>query len=121
MSTKGTELEEIILDFIKAVENQGIKVEECYLFGSQARNEAGADSDIDLILVSSDFAGVPAWRRWEILGKAVAQVMEPIEALAFTPEEIKMCLQREGNFIRHTLEQPETTSLKNLRAKNLSV
>ncbi|MDI3499241.1 MAG: hypothetical protein PWP50_285, partial [Synergistaceae bacterium] len=55
------------------------------------------------------------------LGKAVAQVMEPIEALAFTPEEIKMCLQREGNFIRHTLEQLETTSLKNLRVKNLSV
>jgi hypothetical protein len=49
-------------------------------------------------------------RRWEVLGKAAAKVMEPIEALAYSPEEIADALQREGNFLRHILTKRKTVS-----------
>ncbi|GAF27379.1 hypothetical protein [Neomoorella thermoacetica] len=51
---------------------------------------------------------MPAWRRCEVLGKAVARIMEPVEPLAYTPEEVEGLMKREGNFIRHILTQPET-------------
>jgi len=78
------------------------------LFGSWARGEAKEGSDIDLLVVSPDFSGMPAWRRWEVLGKAAAQVMEPVEALAYSPEELDLCLEREGNFVRHVLTREQT-------------
>ena len=51
---------------------------------------------------------MPYWRRWEILGKAAARLMEPVEALAYAPEEIETYNQQEGNFVRHILSQTET-------------
>lgn len=112
MSKKRTEIDAIIQDFLTAIMSQGIKIDKYYFFGSHARGEAAENSDIDLIVVSRDFADMPDWQRWEILGKATAKVMEPIEALALTPEEINICLAREANFIRHILAQPETKEVQ---------
>lgn len=47
---------------------------------------------------SPDFAEMPSWRQWEVLGKAAVEVMEPYEALAYSPEEVADAIQREGNF-----------------------
>lgn len=101
-------VEKVIQDFLEALKDLGITVDRVFLFGSYARGEANEDSDIDLILVSRDFSNMPAWRRWEILGKAIARIMEPLEPLAYAPEEIEECMGREGNFIRHILTRPET-------------
>lgn len=108
MSQDRTAVEKIIKDFLQAVTSQGIKVDRAFLYGSHARGEANENSDIDLIVISSDFSKMPAWRRWEVLGKAVARIMEPVEPLAYTPEEVEALMKREGNFIRHILTQPET-------------
>jgi len=109
MSKEKPSIRRIVHDFIKAVESQGIIVDRVFLFGSNARGEAREESDIDLIVISKDFSQMPDWRRWEVLGKAAALLMEPVEALAYAPEEIEVCNQLEGNFIRHILSQPETT------------
>jgi predicted nucleotidyltransferase len=100
----------IILSFLAAVEAQGITVEKALLFGSQARGNATDDSDFDLIVISNDFAHMAAWQRWEILGKAAAKVMEPIEALAYSPDEVATALQRKGNFLRHILTREKTVN-----------
>lgn len=100
----------IIRAFVAAIEAQGIAVEKALLFGSQARGNARKDSDFDLVVISPDFAEMASWRRWEVLGKAAARVMEPIEALAYSPEEIADALQREGNFLRHILTKEKTVS-----------
>jgi len=96
------------LAFIAAIEAQGIVVEKAFLFGSQARDDAGKNSDYDVIIISSDFADMPSWHRWEVLGKAAAKIMEPIEALAYSPEEVANALQREGSFLRHILTMEKT-------------
>ena len=98
----------IIEAFVAAVEAQGIAVERALLFGSQARGDARKDSDFDLIVISPNFTEMPSWRRWEVLGKAAAKVMEPIEALAYSPEEVTNALRREGNFLRHILTKEKT-------------
>ena len=46
-------------------------------------------SDIDLIVISEDFKGMNIRERLEILGLASGRIFEPIEALGYTPEEIK--------------------------------
>jgi hypothetical protein len=101
MVTAANQVNSIVWAFVAAVEAQGITVERALLFGSQARGDARKDSDFDLIVISPDFAAMPGWRRWEVLGKAAAKVMEPIESLAYSPEEVANALQRDGNFLRH--------------------
>lgn len=64
--------------------------------------------DIDLILFSPSFSGMPHWRRWEVLGKAIAQVRKPVEALAYAPEEIERLREARATLVRHILLQPET-------------
>lgn len=98
----------IVRAYLNEVAKYGIKIEHAYLFGSRARGEARPDSDIDLLLVSSEFADMPVTEQWRILGKAALALMEPVEPLAYTPEEVQACMQREGSFIRHILTQPET-------------
>ncbi|WP_422393072.1 nucleotidyltransferase domain-containing protein [Neomoorella humiferrea] len=40
-----------------------IPIQKVYLFGSQAKGIARIDSDIDLIIVSPAFSGMPLWER----------------------------------------------------------
>jgi len=41
---------------------------------------------------------MPFWKRWEIIGDALAEVMEPIEALALSPEEFKEKKEKKSRF-----------------------
>jgi predicted nucleotidyltransferase len=82
-------IRKIIDDFKKALESQGIKADKLILFGSYAKGVADKYSDIDLVVISTDFAKMDFQQRCEILGKAIVHVMEPIEPLAYTPEEFE--------------------------------
>ena len=45
-------------------------------------------SDIDVLIVSSDFSVLNARERLEYLGTAAARLWQPIEAFACTPDEL---------------------------------
>ncbi len=77
----------IVGRYREALEAQGIEVDRIVLYGSQATGAAGPDSDIDLVVISKDFAGKGYWERIEVLAEALYQVFERIEAVAMTPEE----------------------------------
>jgi len=79
-----------------------------YLFGSRARGDARPDSDIDLIIVSSAFSGMPPWKRWEVLGDALSEVFEPIEVRAYSPEEF----DSRASFLGHILKQTEVVAFQ---------
>ena len=77
----------IICDFGKALEAEKIKPQKIILFGSYSTGTQREGSDIDLVVISEDFAGKDYWERIDVLAAAIVRVFEPIEAIAMTPEE----------------------------------
>ena len=77
----------IVREFGKALEAEQIKPQKIILFGSCSTQTQRPDSDIDLVVISEDFAGKGYWERIDILSAAICRVFEPIEAVAMTPEE----------------------------------
>jgi uncharacterized protein len=78
---------EVLSRFRKAVEFHHIRVDKLILFGSYATGTNRETSDIDVVVISKDFANKDYWERTEILSDAIYEVFEPIEAVALTPEE----------------------------------
>jgi predicted nucleotidyltransferase len=77
----------VIERFKKQLMAMGIQPERFILFGSQAHGDSAYGSDIDLIVISKDFAKKDVRERLELLGIAAARILEPIEAIGVTPEE----------------------------------
>ena len=95
--------EGIIARYREALAGLGVRVERVYLYGSYKDGTQREGSDIDLVVVSSDFERFDDLKRLEALGVAAAGILEPIEAAGFTPEEIE-----EGkltSFWKHVLEE----------------
>ena len=78
---------DIISRFRQAIESRGIRVAKLILFGSYAAGTYREGSDIDIVVISRDFAGKNYWDRIDLLSDAIYEVFEPIEAVAMTPEE----------------------------------
>lgn len=102
MAETTSHLEGILQRFRDELARAGIGVERLLLFGSHARSEAQAGSDIDLIVVSADWERFSFLERLEILGVAAARILEPIQAQGFTPREIE--LHETGTFWEAILE-----------------
>jgi predicted nucleotidyltransferase len=88
MVTRTSELKDILRRFRRELNRSGIHPQQILLFGSYARGEAHEGSDIDLIVVSPDWAHLNRRERLELLGLAAVRIMESVQAQGFTPEEI---------------------------------
>ena len=80
-----------------------IRPERILLFGSWARGQQREDSDIDVIVVSDDFAGIGLRRRLEMLGIAAGRAWVSVQALGYTPEEL--AAPEETSFLAIVLAQ----------------
>ena len=69
------------------MEAQKIKPRKIVLFGSYSTGIQHEGSDMDLVVISDDFAGKDYWERIDILSTAIYIVFAPIEATAVTPQE----------------------------------
>ena len=76
-----------IVEFKSALARKGIKVKQIILYGSWAKNTQTQESDIDLVVISSDFRDKGYWERIDLLSEVIYEVFAPIEAIALTPEE----------------------------------
>ncbi len=75
-------LAEIVDRLVRAVDPDRI-----ILFGSRARGEVKADSDVDLLLIKS--SDEPAHRREIPAYRALGEIAVPVDILWFTPEEVE--------------------------------
>lgn len=73
--------------FCEQLRRTHIRPERLLLFGSWARGEQREESDIDLIVISRDFARLRDLRRLETLGIAAGRALVSVQAHGFTPEE----------------------------------
>lgn len=78
-----------------------IRIKEAYLFGSYARGTWLKTSDVDLVIVSEDFRGVPFLRRLDLINEVQwnARIRPYVEAIPLTPEEFEERL-RESAVLR---------------------
>ncbi len=88
MAETTPELKRIIREYCAKLAEMGIHVQRVFLYGSQLHGTARQDSDIDLIVISSDWQTYNRRERLEILGIAAARILQPIQAQGFTPEEV---------------------------------
>lgn len=82
------EIDLILAEYRNSLAALGIHPDRIYLFGSYARDAATDDSDLDLIVVSDEFAGMNLRERLEVLGVAAARIMQPVQALGYTRAEL---------------------------------
>lgn len=76
---------------LKELSKEKIVIEKAYLFGSYAKGSWIKTSDVDLILVSRDFEGMPFTKRLDLINKVQwkAGISPFIEAIPLTPQEFK--------------------------------
>ncbi|NOZ68067.1 MAG: nucleotidyltransferase domain-containing protein [Deferribacteres bacterium] len=100
MAKTKREVENIIERYKAALRELGIVPKDIILYGSYAGGKPREDSDIDLIVISDDFARMNLRERLEILGLAAGRVFEPIEAIGYTEEELR---DTKGTFLEEIL------------------
>lgn len=89
MAETTPELKRIVKRYRVELEKMGIRPTRILLYGSQATGIAREGSDIDLIVISSDWKKYSQRQRLELLGIAAARILEPVQAQGFTPGEIR--------------------------------
>lgn len=95
-------LARIVSRYREQLVRMGIRPERVLLFGSHAKGITRPGSDIDLVVVSPDFAPLNMRERLEALGVAAARIMEPIQAYGVTPDEVQQ--RTVSTFLLHVLE-----------------
>ena len=103
MVEKTQDIKLIIEKFKKELKRIGINPQRIILYGSYARGEQKEYSDIDVIVISDDFKDLNLRERLEILGMAAGRILEPIEALGYTEDEVK---ESKESFLEEILESP---------------
>ena len=71
---------DLVRRYLNLLRQEGFQVDRAVLFGSQARDDAHSDSDIDLLITSTDFETL-TWQQEERLWSLTARLdsrLEPI-------------------------------------------
>jgi predicted nucleotidyltransferase len=87
MATQRSTPQAELIAFCEQLRRAHIRPERLLLFGSWARGKQREESDIDLIVVSRDFARFGDLRRLETLGIAAGRALVSVQAFGYTPEE----------------------------------
>ncbi len=92
MDRKKNKVKKIIKEYIKYFPSH-IKPEGVFLFGSYATGKIREDSDIDLIVISSDFEKIDFMKRLILLshvqGANKLTRSTPMDIIGYTPKEFK--------------------------------
>lgn len=81
-----------IRDYVNRVDNE-IGADQVFLYGSTAKGKRHRNSDVDLIVISNYFTGVPEPKRWGLL-QHLWNYKEDLETLAYTPGEFAKIKER---------------------------
>jgi predicted nucleotidyltransferase len=81
----------IIDYFTERLRERKVNISKIILFGSHATGHSHLDSDIDIVVVSSDFRNKNIFKRIEIIKEAEIKTIKkykiPLDVIVLTPEE----------------------------------
>jgi predicted nucleotidyltransferase len=106
MDRKKNNIKKIITEYLKHFP-KNIKVEKILLFGSYAKENYNEDSDIDLIVISSDFKNMNFLERLEMLSsfrKSKLTQSVAMDIIGYTPEEFKN-ISKESIIMRKAIKE----------------
>ena len=83
-----SEIQRPIQRYVKALIENGVRVQQILLYGSNAKKTSYEDSAIDIIIVSEDFSSKNMRERLQVLSWARRGVLKPVQAYGFTREEV---------------------------------
>lgn len=86
MGDQAAELERIVSAFVAAL-RQKVRLERVLLFGSHARGEATADSDVDLLVISPDL-GRDILKDWMVMRRCLPPRDVDVDTFAYPPEAL---------------------------------
>ena len=92
---------ETVAKFRECIEARGIRPLKIILYGSYATGTYREGSDIDIVVISNDFAGLSFWERIDILSDVIYEIFAPVEAIALTPDEWEQGDSLLVDFARH--------------------
>ena len=82
---------EAVRYFEEQLKVKKVSISKIILFGSQARGNASAESDVDIVLISRDFGKKNIYTRLELIKDAeiatIKKFMIPLDIIMMTPEE----------------------------------
>ena len=76
------------MQFVQSL-RQKLTVEEVIVFGSYLDGLATEESDIDVLVISSDFAALDEDNRLDILDAAAEGIVPDVHPWGFTPDELR--------------------------------
>ena len=98
-STRAATLARQAIDYLRPK----VRVDQAILFGSHARGTADEWSDVDLAIVSPDFARMSHSELMDLLVEASLAVDPAVEIRAYTPRDLAEA--RPTNFLGHILAE----------------
>ena len=97
-----THTEELIRRAIEYL-GQRVQIKQAILFGSHARGEADEWSDVDLAVISPDFARMSHPKLMDLLVEVSLAVDPLVEIRPYTPRDLREA--RPTNFLGHILAE----------------
>lgn len=89
MARKKIDIKEIVQKYACELKKRGVTPKQIILYGSYASGKPHLGSDIDLVVISPDLAKMHPIKKLEFLSLATIDINAPIEAMGYTPNEIK--------------------------------
>ena len=89
----------LLKKYLKELENNNVPIRQAILFGSYATNSSNEWSDIDIVLVSDEFEGIPFKDRNKIR-KITLRISSDLSPLPFKTEDFSS----ENPFVREILK-----------------
>ena len=89
MVRTASQITNLVKQYVKELKKLHINPEKILLYGSYAKGTGRTYSDIDLLVISKDFKKTNPINRLEKLSIATMPLNAPIEAIGYTPKEIK--------------------------------
>jgi len=95
-----TVTDEVLERMVEAIVRE-VDPEEIYLFGSYARGEARAHSDVDLLVIEREpfTEGGRRWRHLSRLYDLAAERRLPVDILLYSRDEVRLWRKQAGHIL----------------------